>query len=73
MSKKVFGVLAAGAAVAGAAYAANKYVKVQQEKDRQEAEEEIKNRNYGDRQVYFVGGGLASLAGAGVSHPGRGL
>ncbi len=64
MSKKVFGVLAAGAAVAGAAYAANKYVKVQQEKDRQEAEEEIKNRNYGDRQVYFVGGGLASLAGA---------
>ena len=55
----------AGAAVAAAATAATvvatKKVRKQQEEDSENA---VQNRDYGDQQVYFVGGGIASLAGA---------
>lgn len=55
----------AGAAVAAAAtaatVAATKKVRKQQEEDSENA---VQNRDYGDQQVYFVGGGIASLAGA---------
>lgn len=54
-----------GAVSAGAAaYSAKKMTKKQVIKRQTKAEEEIKTRYYGDRQVYFIGGGLASLAGA---------
>ncbi len=64
MKKKLIGTLAAGAALAGAAYAANKSIKAWKSASERSVSEAIQARNYGDRQVYFVGGGLASLAGA---------
>ena len=64
MKKKLIGTLAAGAALLRAAYAANKSIKAWKSASERSVSEAIQARNYGDRQVYFVGGGLASLAGA---------
>ena len=52
---------AAAAAVAATTVAATKKMRRQQE---EEIENVVQNRDYGDKQVYFVGGGIASLAGA---------
>ena len=52
---------AAAAAVAATTVAATKKMRRQQE---EEIENAVQNRDYGDKQVYFVGGGIASLAGA---------
>lgn len=57
--------LTLGAASAGAAvYSVKKASEKQVIKRQIKAEEEVKTRYYGDRQVYFIGGGLGSLAGA---------
>ena len=65
MSKKWFGkVIMTGAAVGAALYAADKAKKKSEAEAKKLADLAIKNRYYGDKQVYFVGGGLASLAGA---------
>lgn len=65
MSKKWFGkVIVTGAAVGAALYAADKAKKKSEAEAKKLADLAVKNRYYGDKQVYFVGGGLASLAGA---------
>lgn len=54
----------AGTAVAAAVYA-NKKMKAGEAKRREkEADEEVRSRIYEEEQAYFVGGGLASMAGA---------
>lgn len=64
MYKKIVGAAITGTAIAGAAYLANKKMKEKDAINNQAVEREIQNRNYGDKKVYFVGGGLASMAGA---------
>ncbi|PXV89046.1 oleate hydratase [Lachnotalea glycerini] len=64
MGKKVSKTLVAGATAAAtvvAISAAKKNAKYQQIKN---AEVQMKNYNPGNKQVYFIGGGLASMAGA---------
>lgn len=63
MKKKTLGVLAAGAAI-GAVFAAKKISKQQAAQKERRVDEEIQSRYYGNQQVYFIGGGLASMAGA---------
>lgn len=63
MKKKTLGVLAAGAAI-GAVFAAKKISKQQAKEKERRVDEEIQSRYYGNQQVYFIGGGLASMAGA---------
>ncbi|WP_042348091.1 oleate hydratase [Bacillus massiliigorillae] len=55
--------LAAGTTL-GAAYVVNKKRKQKAIEKEQQVDEEISSRYYGDKQVYFIGGGIASLAGA---------
>lgn len=64
MGKKRWKALAAGAAVAGTVFAIRKIRKAKKSEEEKEYEEEIKNREYGNGQAYFIGGGLASMAGA---------
>lgn len=64
MSKKTFAVLAAGAAAAGALYLTGKAKKDAQTETERKNEQELSGRDYSGRQVYLVGGGLASLAAA---------
>ncbi|WP_100488436.1 oleate hydratase [Sporolactobacillus pectinivorans] len=64
MVKKRTGILAAGAAVIGITYAAKKWQQSIKSMKEKTADEEIKSRYYGEKQVYFIGGGIASLAGA---------
>lgn len=65
MNKKNLGIIATGAAaVVGSAFAAKKVQQVKSEDKAKQVEEKIKARYYGDKQVYFIGGGIASLAGA---------
>ncbi len=55
----------AGAAMAAAATAATvAATKKMRRQQQEESENAVQNRDYGDKQVYFVGGGIASLAGA---------
>lgn len=55
----------AGAAMAAAATAATvAATKKMHRQQQEESENAVQNRDYGDKQVYFVGGGIASLAGA---------
>ena len=62
---KNFGKILAVGAAATAAVVAAKAVKNQQEQNSEKlAEQEIRTRDYGEKQAYFVGGGLASMAGA---------
>ncbi|MDO5601598.1 MAG: oleate hydratase [Oscillospiraceae bacterium] len=64
MSKKTFAVLAAGAAAAGAVYLTGKAKKDAEAQALRKNEQELSSRDYDGRQVYLVGGGLASLAAA---------
>ncbi|VYU72562.1 Oleate hydratase [Eubacterium limosum] len=55
----------AGAAMAAAATAATvAATKKMRRQQQEESENAVQNRDYDDKQVYFVGGGIASLAGA---------
>lgn len=55
----------AGAAMAAAATAATvAATKKMRRQQQEESENAVQNRDYGDKQVYFVGGGIASLSGA---------
>ena len=64
MNKKVLGIAAAAAAAGGAVYAASKVKKQAQAQEMRREKESLQSRNYGDKQVYLVGGGLASMAAA---------
>lgn len=64
MSKKTIGLIAAGATVLGAAYGTKKLQEGKVQADEKKVDEEIKARYYGDKQVYFIGGGIGSLSGA---------
>ena len=69
MGKKKLGrILATGAAAAAAGVAAKKVYDTKKKKDeiQKEAVEEavMKRRDYTGRTAHFIGGGLASLAGA---------
>ena len=64
MNKKVLGIAAAAAAAGGAVYAASKVKKQAQAQGMRREKESLQPRNYGDKQVYLVGGGLASMAAA---------
>ena len=64
MNKKVLGIAAAAAAAGGAVYAASKVKKQAQAQGTRREKESLQSRNYGDKQVYLVGGGLASMAAA---------
>ena len=64
MNKKVLGIAAAAAAAGGAVYAASKVKKQAQAQGMRREKESLQSRNYGDKQVYLVGGGLASMAAA---------
>lgn len=64
MKKKLIGTSAVIAAVGAAAYTANKMMQSDKIKKEKAVTNEIKNRNYGDRQAYIIGGGLASLSAA---------
>lgn len=61
---KIFRFITAAALVGAAAYVANKSVKQTKEAYRRAAEEEIKSRDWGNKQIYIIGGGIASLAAA---------
>lgn len=63
MKKRKIGMIAAGTAL-GAAYAAKKVSEKQTARKERQEDKKIQARDYGNQQVYFVGGGLASLAGA---------
>lgn len=56
-------ILAAGA-IAGAAAATMGVISGRKRRKVKRIEKELKERDYGKKQVYFIGGGLASLAGA---------
>lgn len=62
--KKLGKILAVGAAGAAAAAVVNAGRKKAEAETRRIADEEVKSRDYGERKVYLVGGGLASLAAA---------
>ena len=64
MNKKVLGIAAAAAAAGGAVYAASKVKKQAQAQGMRREKESLQPHNYGDKQVYLVGGGLASMAAA---------
>lgn len=64
MNKKVLGIAAAAAAAGGAVYAASKVKKQAQAQGMRREKESLQPRNYGDKQVYLVGGGLASMTAA---------
>ena len=64
MNKKVLGIAAAAAAAGGAVYAASKVKKQAQAQEMRREKESLQPHNYGDKQVYLVGGGLASMAAA---------
>ncbi|MFQ7727425.1 MAG: oleate hydratase, partial [Ruthenibacterium lactatiformans] len=64
MNKKVLGIAAAAAAAGGAVYAASKVKKQAQAQEMRREKESLQSRNYGDKQVYLVGGGLASMTAA---------
>ena len=61
---KIFRLITAAALVGAAAYVANKSVKQTKEAYRRAAEDEIKSRDWGNKQIYIIGGGIASLAAA---------
>lgn len=63
MNKKRLTILAAGAAVS-AVYILNKVEKMCKHSALKAAAAQSKYRDYGNRQAYFIGGGLASMAGA---------
>lgn len=56
MNKKVLGIAAAAAAAGGAVYAASKVKKQAQAQGMRREKESLQPRNYGDKQVYLVGG-----------------
>ena len=56
MNKKVLGIAAAAAAAGGAVYAASKVKKQAQAQEMRREKESLQSRNYGDKQVYLVGG-----------------
>ena len=62
--KKLGKILAVGAAGGAAAAVVNAGRKKAEAETRRIADEEVKSRDYGERKVYLVGGGLASLAAA---------
>lgn len=64
MKKKSLGTSAAIAAAGAAAYTANKIIQTNKSKKENGINNEIKNRNYGDRQAHIIGGGLASFSAA---------
>ncbi len=61
---KIFRILTAAALVGAAAYVANKSAKQTKEAYRRAIDEEIKSRDWGNKQIYIIGGGIASLAAA---------
>ncbi|WP_019243275.1 MULTISPECIES: oleate hydratase [Bacillus] len=63
MKKRDIGVIAAGTAI-GAAFAVKKVNERKHKNKQRLVDEDIQSRNYGNKQVYFIGGGIASLAGA---------
>lgn len=64
MNKRILGIAAAAAAAGGAVYVANKAKKQARDEAVRREREDLQSRNYGDKQVYLVGGGLASMAAA---------
>lgn len=64
MLKELIGLATAGAAVAGAVYYAGKSLQDKQKEEDRAAEVAVQNRDYGDKQVYIAGGGIAGLAAA---------
>lgn len=62
MKKRHIGLAAAGAL--GAAYLAKKVAAEKKDEKVAEVEEEINSRYYGDKQVYLIGGGIATMAAA---------
>ncbi len=62
--KKLLGLTAAVGASVGAAAMAKKLKETQQEEKEKRAANAVRNREYGQKKVYFIGGGLASMAGA---------
>ncbi len=62
--KTVLGTIVAATALSYAAYAANKALKEKKVNSLKAMEEEIAARDYGNSQVYIIGGGLAAMAAA---------
>ena len=64
MDKKLMKAAAAVAAAGTALYAADKWKKKTSAQKSEETSSVISGRDYGDRQVYIIGGGLAGLSAA---------
>lgn len=64
MKKKWKKLIIAGGAATAAVIVAKKYAENQKKEEEKIVEQEIEKRDYQDKQAYFIGGGLASLAGA---------
>lgn len=64
MDKKVVKTLVAGATATAAVVAMQAAKKGAKNQEIKKAEEQMKNYDPGDKKAYFVGGGLASMAGA---------
>jgi oleate hydratase len=64
MGKKVTRTLVASATAAATVVAISAAKKRVKKQEMQKAEEQMKNYDPGDKQAYFAGGGLASMAGA---------